>query len=182
LHQSILSKINEMSFFERIWLQNKFIVIISCVLIVLILVVLKILLTPSAPEPAVRAEAVQTTAVANPETTTPESAGAAPAREDGTAGSISVLVKGEDIGAYNVTPNGLIIGRDPTAVDIHIPHDIVSKTHVKIMPRDNQIYLVDLGSTNGTYVNSEKIKESLVKPTDQIQLGRKGEIKIIFKI
>ncbi|MCP4153325.1 MAG: serine protease, partial [bacterium] len=47
LHQSILSKINEMSFFERIWLQNKFIVIISCVLIVLILVVLKILLTPS---------------------------------------------------------------------------------------------------------------------------------------
>jgi pSer/pThr/pTyr-binding forkhead associated (FHA) protein len=180
LRQMILKKINEMGFFEKIWRQNKFIVIIAVVLIVVILVVLNIAFTPSAPEqeaPVPQEKApvevvLEKTAAAEVEGTV---------LEGEIAGTVTVLVRGEDKGTFNLTSEGVIVGRDPSTVNVHISDNLVSKNHVKILPRGDQFYLVDLGSTNGTYVNGEKIKESQVSPDDMVQLGKKGDIKLILK-
>ncbi len=188
LQQMILRRIDEMGFFGKIWQQNKLIVIIAVVLIVLIIVVLKIALTPSSQQPG-PGPAISQAPPASP----PPPPQAVPDKTeishdmDGTVleeevgGSVTVLVKGEDTGTFTITTNGVILGRDPNAVDIHIADSIVSKTHVKILPRGSQFYLVDLGSTNGTFVNGEKIKESLAKPEDLVQLGKKGDVKLVLK-
>lgn len=190
MQQMILTRINEMGFLEKIWRQNKAIVIIVMVLIVLILVVLKIAFSPSVPvretaapygggggggggEPVIPASPpVEKTKAGETDGTV---------LEGEVAGSVTVLVKGEDKGTFNIASNGIIIGRDPMTVNVHITDSIVSKNHLKIVPRGDKFFLVDLGSTNGTYVNGQKIKETLVSPDDMVQLGKKGDIKLIIR-
>ncbi len=180
LQQMILKRISEMGFFEKIWRQNKVIVIIAVVLIVLILVVLKIAFSPSTSEQEAAVPEERAPAEAVPEKTKA-------VEEEGTVlegeivGSVTVLVRGEDKGTYNITSNGVIVGRDPDAVSVHITDGIVSKTHLKILPRGDQFYIVDLGSTNGTYVNGKKIKETLVNPDDEVQIGKKGDVKLVLR-
>jgi len=180
LQQMILKKISEMGFFEKIWRQNKVIVIIAVILIVLILVVLKVAFGPSTSEQEAAVPEERSPADAVPDKTKA-------VEEEGTvlegeiAGSVTVLVRGEDKGTYNITSNGIIVGRDPDAVSVHITDGIVSKTHLKILPRGDQFYIVDLDSTNGTYVNGEKIKETLVNPDDEVQIGKKGDVKLVLR-
>jgi len=181
LQKKILQRISAMGFFEKIWRQNKLVVIIALILIIVILVVLKISLgssTAGEPEPV---EAKPSVAEAPPLDKT------VAADEDGTvmegdiAGTLTVMVKAEEFGSYNITSTPTIIGRDPRSATIVLQNEIVSKNHLKIIPKGDQFFLVDLGSTNGTYVNGEKITETLVTPDDMVQLGKKGDIKLIFK-
>jgi serine protease Do len=178
LQQLILKRISEMGFFEKVWRQNKVVVIIAVILIILILVVLKISLFPSAAvEPALEKE---------PETAAPPEDKTKAAEEDATvmegeiAGTLTVTEKGEEIGTFDITTAPIIVGRDPRS-DVVIKSETVSKSHLKIIPKGDQFFIVDLGSTNGTYVNGEKISETLVTPEDMVQLGKRGNIKLIFK-
>jgi len=181
IQQTVLRQISEMGFFEKIWQQNKVIVIIAVVLIVLILVVLKIAFSPSTAEKEYGVPDAAAPVEREPDKTKLDEMDGTVLERD-IAGSVSILVKGEDIGSFNITADGVIVGRDPNAVNIHIADNIVSKTHLKILPRGERFFIADLGSTNGTFVNGEKITETLVSPEDVVQLGKKGDIKLVFKI
>ncbi|MDQ1353341.1 MAG: hypothetical protein QG657_3647 [Acidobacteriota bacterium] len=187
MQQMILTRINEMGFLEKIWRQSKTIVIIVVVLVILILVVLKIAFSPTVPEreaaPAHQGPATPVTPVtaAPPVDKTKASEPEGTVLEGEVAGSLTVLVKGEDKGTFNITSSGITIGRDPMTVNVHIADSIVSKNHLKIVPRGDKFFLVDLGSTNGTYVNGQKIKETLASLDDMVQLGKKGDIKLIIR-
>ena len=178
LQRMILKKISEMGFFEKVWRQNKIIVIIAVILIILILVVLKISFSPAGGE-EFQGQIESAAAPAADKTKLAE--------EDGTvlegeiAGTLTVLVKGEEIGTYNITSTPLIVGRDPGSAEVVIKNEIVSKNHLRIIPKGDQFFVVDLGSTNGTFVNGQKITETLVKPEDMVQLGKRGNIKLVFK-
>lgn len=63
------------------------------------------------------------------------------------------------------------IGRVP-GNDVVLPKGNVSKRHSRIVLRDNRFIVVDLKSTNGTYVNGRKITSPLVvKSGDKIYIG-----------
>jgi hypothetical protein len=49
--------------------------------------------------------------------------------------------------------------------------DMVSRKHAKITASGDQIVIQDLGSTNGTFVNGEKIKKARLKEGDRILIG-----------
>lgn len=54
----------------------------------------------------------------------------------------------------------------------------VSSHHAKLFVRNDEFYLEDLGSTNGTYVNDNKIQGRIrLKVEDEIRLG-----STIFKV
>src|SRR5712671_1781550 len=56
--------------------------------------------------------------------------------------------------------------------DIILPKGNVSKRHSRIVLKDGKFIIVDLKSTNGTYVNGRKITSPLVlKETDKIYVG-----------
>src|SRR5262244_284027 len=56
--------------------------------------------------------------------------------------------------------------------DVILPKGNVSKRHSRIVLKDGKFIIVDLKSTNGTYVNGRKITSPLViKPTDKVYIG-----------
>jgi hypothetical protein len=98
----------------------------------------------------------------------------------GIYGKIEVLVGNKQINTYLVTDNQLTIGRDPAQALVIIPEAIISKLHCSIFYRDGLIFIKDLNSTNGSYVNEEKVSERELHDNDIVFLGKKGTVKIIY--
>lgn len=67
----------------------------------------------------------------------------------------------------------LLIGRDPNCDIVIITHDKqVSRRHAQLKVEDEGIVLVDLGSKNGTHVNSERIHNPVkLQDGDTIQIS-----------
>lgn len=63
------------------------------------------------------------------------------------------------------------IGRAPDN-SIVIEGILVSRNHAQIERRGDQFWLVDLGSTNGTYVNGTRIAEYQLQRGDSIRIGK----------
>lgn len=62
-----------------------------------------------------------------------------------------------------------IIGRNRKC-DIVIPSPEVSRQHVQLEMRGNQLYLTDLGSTNGTFINDQRVNQGEVCQGDVIRI------------
>ncbi len=48
----------------------------------------------------------------------------------------------------------------------------VSSHHCEVLLRGNEVVVKDLNSTNGTFINDEKITESVLKPGHTLRLGQ----------
>src|SRR4029453_7280778 len=48
----------------------------------------------------------------------------------------------------------------------------VSSHHCEVLLRGNDVIIKDLNSTNGTYINGEKVSESPLKPGQILRLGQ----------
>jgi hypothetical protein len=98
----------------------------------------------------------------------------------GIYGKIEVIVGNQQINTYLITDNPLTIGRDPAQALAIIQEAIVSKLHCSIFFRAGQILIMDLNSTNGTFVNKEKVSERELNDNDIVFLGKKGTVKLIY--
>ena len=65
------------------------------------------------------------------------------------------------------------IGRT-TDCEISLPEDCVSRTHAEIAFEDGEWLIRDLQSSNGTYVNGQRIKSAPVGQRTTIRLGKTG--------
>src|SRR5256885_6207159 len=52
-----------------------------------------------------------------------------------------------------------------------IPEASVSSHHAELTLRGNDLLVKDLGSTNGTFINGEKIEEAVLKPGQILRVG-----------
>jgi pSer/pThr/pTyr-binding forkhead associated (FHA) protein len=66
----------------------------------------------------------------------------------------------------------LTIGRSP-GCGVAMPDDIYTSTlHARLFRRNDQLWVEDLGSTNGTFVNSEQITQAMrLGKGDLLQIG-----------
>ena len=72
---------------------------------------------------------------------------------------------------YPITSQMLTFGRDPDN-DITLDDNEVSRHHARLLQRDDEIILEDLGSTNGTLVNGQLITgQHVLQPADIISIG-----------
>lgn len=71
---------------------------------------------------------------------------------------------------YTIGAEPLVIGRSPEC-GVHLPEEGVSRRHARIEWRETEVWLKDLGSTNGTFVNGVATDEHALQDGDRIQVG-----------
>ncbi len=62
------------------------------------------------------------------------------------------------------------VGRDPEC-EQHLNHHTVSALHCELSLTSDGVYLRDCGSTNGTFLNGEPVKEAWLRPGQEVRLG-----------
>jgi len=72
---------------------------------------------------------------------------------------------------YPLTSSRTIIGRGHDA-DITVDDTGTSRKHVEILWDGNRAQVNDLGSTNGTTLNGQKVSKALLQPDAVVQIGR----------
>ncbi len=84
-----------------------------------------------------------------------------------------VMIYGPELGRRVALrrSEALEIGRQPSC-DFPIDQESVSRRHARIVWSNESWHAVDLGSTNGTYVNDEMITDRVLRDGDQIKIGR----------
>ncbi len=63
----------------------------------------------------------------------------------------------------------VVIGRDPEC-DITLPLEHLSRKHLELELRSGHLFIKDLGSSNGTFLNGQRVTESEIKAGDKIKL------------
>lgn len=93
---------------------------------------------------------------------------------------VLVVRKGKMIGKkyFLSLDSPTTIGRSANN-EIQLDDITVSSQHCRIIPQDKKFYLVDLQSTNGTFLNEKKIKKAEINEGDIIRVG---ETQLLFKI
>ena len=62
-------------------------------------------------------------------------------------------------------------GRAPRA-DLIIDAALVSRLHCRVEAGDESVNVIDLASTNGTFVNDERIAHATLTSGDRLRIGR----------
>jgi hypothetical protein len=84
-----------------------------------------------------------------------------------------VVVRGANVGSrFALTAPLTTIGRHPES-DVFLDDVTVSRRHAEVRrDADGGLVLTDVGSLNGTYVNSERIDQAELSEGDQVQVGK----------
>jgi transcriptional regulator of acetoin/glycerol metabolism len=72
---------------------------------------------------------------------------------------------------------GLVLGRDPPPGALALPFTSVSRVHARAAVRGAEIFVEDLDSRNGTFVNGRSVRKAFVEDDDEIRVG-----EVLFKV
>jgi len=75
-----------------------------------------------------------------------------------------------ETGLITLGEKSLVVGREPTS-DLMISERAVSRQHAKFEKTESGFSVSDLGSTNGTWVNGERVESSSLRSGDRIRIG-----------
>ncbi len=73
--------------------------------------------------------------------------------------------------SFTISEDRISIGRSPDA-GVFLDDVTVSRNHALLVRRRDGLYIDDLGSLNGTYVNRRRIESHLLADGDEIQVGK----------
>jgi pSer/pThr/pTyr-binding forkhead associated (FHA) protein len=68
------------------------------------------------------------------------------------------------------------VGRAPRA-DFIVDAALVSRLHCRLTASEESVEVVDLSSTNGTFVNDKRVKKATLASGDRLRVGR-VELKV----
>jgi hypothetical protein len=95
------------------------------------------------------------------------------ARKGRTPRSVAVLdERGSKLGSVALDGKPVQIGR-AEACQVKLDDTYASSFHARLFVRDGEWYVEDLGSTNGTFVNQQRVTEPIpVGAGDRVRIGR----------
>ncbi len=91
---------------------------------------------------------------------------------------ISISPKGVQK-AFPVAAPTTTLGRQPDC-DLQIPLGKISRQHCQIQMNEDRLFVKDMKSANGTFVNGKKVVQAQLKPGDIISLS--DEVKFLVQI
>ena len=78
----------------------------------------------------------------------------------------------QDLPIFRVKEGGIkTVGRAPRA-DFIVDRALVSRLHCRLEAVDDRLEVIDLSSTNGTYVNGKRIERARLTNGDRLRVGR----------
>lgn len=106
--------------------------------------------------------------------------GAQPVAASGESQPFLLVVSGMSLGkSVRIDKRSCLIGRGQDA-DLILDDDGISRHHAKVVTLANGVLMVkDLDSTNGTYVNGERIQAHPIEDGDRIRLGASTTVKFV---
>ena len=87
-----------------------------------------------------------------------------------------IVIAGPNIGEMHALHAGGIVGRQED-LWVCLTDSEVSRQHAKFEQRGDAIFVQDLGSTNGTFVNDQQVTEHQLSDGDKIQIGSTTVLK-----
>jgi pSer/pThr/pTyr-binding forkhead associated (FHA) protein len=84
---------------------------------------------------------------------------------------LTLKLKDREIKTIPITKREVVIGRDPEN-ELFIDNIGISRSHARIILKDDYFVLYDNGSSNGTFVNNQKVSEHRLAHGDEIQIGK----------
>jgi two-component system cell cycle response regulator len=91
-----------------------------------------------------------------------------------------IVLAGNEVGKmFKLDEGDTVIGRSHRA-DVRIDDDSISRMHVKMSLYGTKVGIEDLGSSNGTLVNGERISAHGLRDGDKIRLGETTILKFTF--
>jgi hypothetical protein len=100
------------------------------------------------------------------------SGGGRPGGNAKAGGRLKVIEPAETKGQTYELADELTVGR-AAGCQITMDDTYVSQLHARVFRRDGQLYVEDLGSTNGTYLNRKKVTAPIaIRRGDRLQIGK----------
>jgi pSer/pThr/pTyr-binding forkhead associated (FHA) protein len=88
------------------------------------------------------------------------------------ADSSLVIHEGAGAGSEHPVHGELILGREQRTADLVLDDPGVSRRHARVLPDQDGVVVEDLGSSNGTYVNGQRISGPVeLGAGDELQVG-----------
>lgn len=87
------------------------------------------------------------------------------------AAKLLLSMNNQTTGEFVLDRESIVIGRRPSS-DIHLDDLAVSGSHARILTILKDSFLEDLGSTNGVFVNGQRIKKHPLQDGDLISIGK----------
>ena len=126
----------------------------------------------------IRSGVIRGTTVEGGEIRQPSSDLPRPEPQARVSGQPRLLVSGPEPGSdgarqrtYELTTPVTMLGRG-TDCDLRLVDPGVSRHHAELRVEDGEVVLVDLGSTNGTFVNGQPVRRVLLTDGTRVTLGR----------
>ena len=91
--------------------------------------------------------------------------------EEPVALHLRVLEPKEHRGQNFTLENDVTLGRSPACVVVLANDSYASSVHARVYRLDGEVWLEDLGSTNGTFINEERLG-------DPVRLQRGDKVKV----
>ena len=95
---------------------------------------------------------------------------------DGNGNRVHIALSPEKFEGQN---SGLSLGRHPDLVDEVIHDEQVSRRHLRITVRDDQFYIEDLNSSNGTFLNRQRLSPFHPEPLDYGNIIALGGLEVM---
>jgi two-component system cell cycle response regulator len=90
-----------------------------------------------------------------------------------------IVLAGPNVGEMYEIDSNLVIGRGREA-DVRVQGDGISRKHATIRLSGEQVLFEDLGSTNGSFINGERVAHRVLEEGDKIQIGTSVILKFTY--
>jgi len=87
------------------------------------------------------------------------------------AARLQILHRGHRVDEVVLSGDHYVIGRDPGS-EIRVDDKFFSRRHAAITREDGQWVLLDLGSTNGTWMGGRRVRKWALTHGDEIEIGK----------